>query len=63
MQNKPNLLDAQMNVSSDKTKDYNNEQRTMSNERLCKANPNKPNFKRDDGLYSINKTMVLDNEQ
>jgi hypothetical protein len=44
MQNKPNFLDAQMNVSSDKTKDYNNEQRTMNNELLFKTNPNKPNF-------------------
>jgi len=38
-QYKPNSLDAQMNVSSVKTKDYNNKQRTMNNERLCKTNP------------------------
>ena len=44
-QNKPNLLDAQMNVSSVLTKDYSNEQRTMNNERLCKSNPIKPNFR------------------
>ena len=42
-QNKANLLDAQMNVSSVLTKDYNNEQRTMNNEQLCKTNPIKPN--------------------
>jgi len=36
MQNKPNLLDAQMNVSSVKTMNY--EQITMNN-----ANKNKPN--------------------
>ena len=45
MQNKPNLLNAQMNVSSVLTKDYNNKQRTMNNERSCKTNPIKPNFK------------------
>ena len=45
MQNKANLLDTQMNVSSVKTKDYSNEQRTMNNERLCKTKPIKPNFK------------------
>ncbi len=44
-QNKPNLLDAQMNITSFLTKDYNNEQRTMNNERLCKTNPIKANFK------------------
>ncbi len=38
MQNKPNLLDAQMNVSSVKTMNY--EQITMNN-----ANKNKPNSK------------------
>ena len=38
-QNKPNLLNAQMNVSSVLTKDYNNEQRTMNNERSCNTNP------------------------
>jgi len=39
MQNKPNLLDAQMNVSSVKTMNY--EQITMNN-----ANKNKPNLSR-----------------
>jgi len=38
-QNKANLLDAQMNVSSVLTKHYNNEQRTTNNERLCKTKP------------------------
>ncbi len=42
-QNKANLLNAQMNISSVLTKDYNNEQRTMNNELLFKTNPNKPN--------------------
>jgi hypothetical protein len=36
---------ARMNVSSAITRNYNNEQRTMNNEQLCKTNPNKPNFK------------------
>ena len=35
-QNKPNLLDAQMNISSVLTKDY-------ENERLCRRGENKPN--------------------
>ena len=37
-QNKPNLLDAQMNVGSVKTKDY-------ENKRLCRCGENKPNSK------------------
>ncbi len=38
--NKANSLpDAKMNVSIYYTKVYNNEQRTMNNERLCKTNP------------------------
>ena len=44
MQNKPNLPDAQMNVSLAITRNYNNEQRTMNYELLFKTNPNKPNF-------------------
>ncbi len=39
MQNKPNLLDSQMNVSLVITRNYNNEQRTMNNELLFKTNP------------------------
>ena len=35
-QNKPNLLNAQMNISSVLTKDY-------ENERLCRRGENKPN--------------------
>jgi hypothetical protein len=44
MQNKPNFRKSQMNVSSALTKNYNNEQRTMNNERLRKSNPIKPNL-------------------
>jgi len=48
-QNKPNLMAAQINVSIVKTRNYNNEQRTMNNELLFKTNPiyaigNKPNL-------------------
>ncbi len=42
---KPISERAKMNVNSVLTKYYNNEQRTMNNERLCKTNPIKPNFK------------------
>jgi hypothetical protein len=41
MQNKPNLLDAQMNVSSVKTMNY--EQITMNNANKNKANQTQPN--------------------
>ena len=41
--NKPNLLDAQMNVSAVLTKDYDNKQRTMND--YAKQTQNKPNFK------------------
>jgi len=39
MQNKPNLLDAKMNVSSVSTKDYSNEQRTMNHSKQTQTNP------------------------
>jgi len=38
-QNKPNFLDAQMNVNSFITKDYNNEQRTINNAKQTQSNP------------------------
>jgi len=44
-QSKPISEKPKMNVNKVSTKDYNNEQRTMNNERLCKTNPIKPNFK------------------
>jgi len=41
--NKANLLDAQMNISSILTKDYNNEQRTMNDyAKQTQSNPIKP---------------------
>ena len=44
-QNKANSRKARMDVTLAITRNYNNEQRTMNNERLCKTNPIKPNFK------------------
>jgi len=43
-QNKPNLLDAQMNITSATRVNYINELRTTNNELIMKTNPNKPNF-------------------
>jgi hypothetical protein len=63
MQNKPNLLDAQMNVSSVLTKGYSNEQRTMNNERLCKPNPIKPNSRKAKMNLSFCSTKDYNNEQ
>jgi len=51
MQNKPNLLDAQMNVTKVLTRDY-------ENKRLCRRRKNKPNSK---PIYAIgNKANLLD---
>ncbi len=44
-QNKPNLLDAQMNVSSILTKDYENKRLCRRGENKPNSNPIKPNFK------------------
>ena len=41
---KPNFRNVQIDVNLVKTRNYNNEQRTMNNELLCKTNPIKPNF-------------------
>ncbi len=46
MQNKANLLDAQINVSSVKTKDYENKSNWTLGENKPNTNPNKANFKR-----------------
>jgi len=48
MQNKANLQNTRMNISTAIAKAYTNEQRTMNNERLFKANPNKANFETED---------------
>jgi len=71
MQNKPNLLDAQMNVSSILTTDYENKSDRTLGENKPNSNPNKPNLrkakmnvnlyviedyrKKDDFLVRINK--------
>ena len=56
MQNKPNLLDAQMNVNTVITMNY--EQITMNNANKNKpnSNPNKPNFKR--GTYTVLRSVA-----
>ncbi|MFH1881150.1 MAG: hypothetical protein ABIL62_00380, partial [Planctomycetota bacterium] len=46
MQNKPNLLDAQMNVSSIVTKEYENKHNWTLSENKPNSNPIKPNLKR-----------------
>jgi len=46
MQNKANLLDTQMNVSSVLTKHYENERLCGRRENKAKTNPNKPNFRK-----------------
>ena len=45
-QYKPNSRNVQIDVNLVKTRNYNNEQRTMNYELLFKTNPIKPNFKR-----------------
>jgi len=45
MQNKPNLLDAQMNVSSVLTKDYENKSNWKLGENKANTKPIKPNTK------------------
>ncbi len=44
MQNKANLLDAQMNVTSVLTKDYENDNTFRLPENKPNSNPNKPNL-------------------
>jgi len=46
MQNKPNFLDAQMNVSSILTSDYENKHNWTLSENKPNSNPNKPNFQK-----------------
>ena len=45
-QYKPNSRNVQIDVNLVKTRNYNNEQRTMNYELLFKTNPNKPNLVR-----------------
>jgi hypothetical protein len=46
MQNKPNLLEAQMNVNPYNTKDYKNFIPLAGYKNKPNSNPNKPNLKR-----------------
>jgi len=46
MQNKPNLLDAKMNVSSILTTDYENKYNWTLGENKPNSNPNKPNLRK-----------------
>ncbi len=46
MQNKPNFQDAQMNVSSVKTMDYENKSNWKLGENKANTKPNKPNFRK-----------------
>ena len=46
MQNKPNFPDAQMNVSSILTKDYENKSNRTLRENKPNSNPIKPNFRK-----------------
>ena len=45
-QNKPNLLDAQMNITSATRVNYINELRTTNYELIMKTNPIKPNCRK-----------------
>ena len=58
MQNKPNLLDAQMNVSSILTKDYENKWQRRVRKNKPNSNPNKPNFRR--ARMNINSLITKD---
>jgi len=46
MQNKPNLLDTQMNVSNSNTMTYKKANLALSEVEWANSNPNKPNFKK-----------------
>jgi len=58
MQNKPNLLDAQMNVSSILTTDYENIANWTLGENKPNSNPNKPNFQK--AKMNVNLTLTKD---
>jgi len=58
MQNKPNLLDAQMNVSSILTRDYENKHNWTLGENKPNSNPIKPNLRR--ARMNVNLTLTKD---
>ena len=57
-QNKPNLLDAQMNISSILTKDYENERLCRRGENKPNSNPIKANFKK--AKMNVNSLITKD---
>jgi hypothetical protein len=58
MQNKPNLLDAQMNVSSILTKDYENKYNWTLGQNKPNSNPIKSNFRK--AKMNVNLTLTKD---
>ncbi len=58
MQNKPNLLDAQMNVSSILTRDYENKWQRRVRKNKPNSNPIKPNFQK--AKINVNLTLTKD---
>jgi len=58
MQNKPNLLDAQMNVISILTTDYENKYNWTLGENKPNSNPIKPNFRK--VQMNVNSLIIKD---
>ncbi len=58
MQNKPNLLDAQMNVNPYNTKEYNNETAFRRGKNKPNSNPIKPNSRK--AKMNVNLTLTKD---
>ncbi len=58
MQNKPNLLDAQMNVSSVLTTNYENKANWTLGQNKPNSNPNKPNLRK--AKMNINSIITKD---
>jgi len=62
MQNKPNLLDAQMNVSSILTMDYENKINWTLGQNKPNSNPIKPNFQKAKMNANVFVTKDYENE-
>ena len=58
MQNKPNLLDTQMNVSNSNTMTYKNFTPLAGEKNKPNSNPNKPNFKK--AKMNVNSLITKD---
>ena len=63
MQNKANLLDAQMNISSVLTKDYENKRLRRCGQNKPNQSQNKPNFRNVQMAVSLVKTSNYNSEQ